>query len=201
MSTTDPECRVMGQSDGGYAPSYNVQISTDAKEKAVVAVSVSQSPADQTLLPSAMDEIERTTGGGPGQLVVDAGFTTREAIITAEERGIDLIGSFIEAKAGRETALRSRGIAEAFYPEKFRFDPERDIFTCPEGKVLIPSGRSAEKGKTIYSYKSRDCRGCPSKPTCCPKAPKGRSVTRVENDPRVGRIHKKDGNERGKGDL
>jgi len=191
VSTTDPECRVMGQPDGGYAPSYNVQISTDAKEKAVVAVSVSRSPADQTLLPSAMDEIERTTGTGPGQLVVDAGFTTREAIITAEERGIDLIGSFIAAKAGRETSLRNRGIDRAFWPEKFRFDPERDIFTCPEGKVLTPSGRSVERGKTIYSYKSRECRGCPFKPSCCPKAPKGRIVTRMENDPRVDAFIKK----------
>lgn len=191
VSTTDPECRVMGQPDGGYAPSYNVQISTDAKEKAIVGVSISQSPADQTLLPSALDEIKKTTGNDPDQLVVDAGFTTREAILTAEERHIDLIGSFTEAKAGRKTGLRSRGIAEAFWPEKFRFDPERNVYICPEGRILTRNGRSVERGKTIFSYKARDCRNCPSKPSCCPRAPKGRSITRTENDPRVDAFIKK----------
>ena len=31
VSTSDPEARVMKQPDGGFAPSYNVQIDTDAK--------------------------------------------------------------------------------------------------------------------------------------------------------------------------
>src|SRR5208337_2152544 len=30
VSMTDPEARIMKQSDGGYAPAYNVQLSTDA---------------------------------------------------------------------------------------------------------------------------------------------------------------------------
>jgi len=49
-STTDPECRVMSQPDGGYAPSYNLQLSTDAHKKVIVAVSLSRSSADQPLL-------------------------------------------------------------------------------------------------------------------------------------------------------
>lgn len=191
VSATDPECRVMGLPDGGYGPSYNVQISTDAKEKAIVGLSLSQSPADQTLLSSALSQIEATTGKLPDQLVVDAGFTTRETILTSEEKHIDLIGSFPDAKVARETALRSRGIAEAFYPEKFSFDPERNVYICPEGKTLTPSSRSVQRGKTIFAYKSRDCRNCPSKPFCCPQAPKGRSVTRTENDPRVDAFIKK----------
>ncbi len=127
VSTTDPECRIMGQSDGGYAPSYNVQISTDAKEKAIVGVTLAGSPADQTLLPAALDEIEKTTTLIPRQLVVDQGFTTRETILTAAERGIDLIGSFPDTNASRLTALRSHGITEAFYPERFRFNPASNV--------------------------------------------------------------------------
>ena len=38
VSTSDPEARVMKQPDGGFAPSYNVQINTDAKNGVVVAV-------------------------------------------------------------------------------------------------------------------------------------------------------------------
>lgn len=185
VSTTDPDCRIMVKADGGYAPSYNVQISTDAKEKAIVSVSVSQSPADQVLLPSALDEINKTTGTNPVQLVVDAGFTTREAILTAEERGVDLIGSFPDATVPREASLRARGIEEAFWPEKFRFDPDRNVYLCPEGKLLTSKGRSVVRGKTIFFYKGKECNGCPSKPSCCPRSPKGRSISRLTNDPRV----------------
>ena len=184
-STTDPECRVMSQPDGGYAPSYNLQLSTDAHKKVIVAVSLSQSSADQPLLRRAVEEIEETTGTKPGQLVVDAGFTTRDAMVTAEEHGIDLIGSMPQISSGRVTSLRRFGITEAFYPEHFRFDPERNGYICPEGKFLWPNGKMVEKGKTRYCYRCRECGTCPSKPVCCPTARKGRGLTRIENDPVV----------------
>jgi len=190
VSITDPDCRIMGQSDGGYAPAYNVQISTDAHEKAIIAVSLSQSPADQTLLPSAIEEIEKTTGTHPGQLVVDAGFTTREAMVTAEEKGIDLIGSFTD-KGTREALLRSRGIEEAFWPERFRFDKEKNCFICPEGKVLVYISKEVRKGKTELRYRGKRCKECLSNPSCCPHASEGRVVTRMENDPRVDAFLKK----------
>jgi hypothetical protein len=160
-----------------------VQVSTDAKEKVIVGVGISQSPADQTLLPSALDTMEKTVGI-PKQVVVDAGFTTRDAILTAEEKGIDLIGSFPDSSAGKITILNKSGITEAFYPERFRFDTERNVYVCPEGKTLSPNGKHVQKGKTIFQYKGKECSCCPSKPSCCPKSKK-RSIIRTENDPRV----------------
>jgi len=183
VSITDPDCRIMSQSDGGLAPSYNVQISTDAREKVVVGVGVSQSPADQSLLPSAIDTMEKTYGI-PNQVVVDTGFTTREAIVTAYERGIDLFGSFPGSKAGKMTTLARAGISEAFYPECFRFDRERNIYICPEEKRLDPNGKSVYTGKTVFRYKGKECSCCPAKPSCCPTS-KRRSITRTENDATV----------------
>ena len=46
LSTSDPEARLMKQSDGGYAPSYNVQVSTEASHKIIVGVGVSQKGSD-----------------------------------------------------------------------------------------------------------------------------------------------------------
>ena len=42
VSETDPEARVMKQSDGGHAPSHNVQISTDVAHSIIVGASVTQ---------------------------------------------------------------------------------------------------------------------------------------------------------------
>lgn len=186
VSTTDPECRIMGQSDGGYAPSYNVQISTDAHEKAIIGLTIATSPTDQILLPAALDEIEATTGTTPQQLVVDQGFTTREAILTAAERGIDLIGSFPDASQARLTAFRSRGIAEPFYPEHFQFDPEQNHYICPAGNTLRYTKTARHRGKRtiIYQAPKEDCRVCPSQSSCCPRSGR-RSLHRLENDPRI----------------
>jgi hypothetical protein len=48
-SQSDPQARIMKQSDGGYAPSYNEQLSTDAAHKIIVGAKVSQCGSDFVL--------------------------------------------------------------------------------------------------------------------------------------------------------
>ena len=57
-SITDPDARIMRQSDHGYAPSYNLQISTDAAFGVIVAQAVSQRPEDCNELLPALQRIE-----------------------------------------------------------------------------------------------------------------------------------------------
>lgn len=54
VSLTDPEARIMKQNDGGYAPSYNVQVTTDAKRTVIVSVAVTQDGGDSEQLQPAM---------------------------------------------------------------------------------------------------------------------------------------------------
>jgi hypothetical protein len=185
VSTTDPESRIMAQPKGGFAPAYNLQLSTDAHEKAIIAVALSPSPNDRTLLPEALDTIEATAGSLPAQLVVDQGFTTRAAILAADEKGIDLIGPVSESSARRIASLRTKGITEDFSPDRFRLAPERNCLICPQGHVLPLKKKTVKRGKTLYYYQGKDCGACPSKPSCCPKSRTGRIVERLENDPRV----------------
>lgn len=184
-SRTDPECRIMKQPGGSYAPSYNLQVSTDAHEKAVVAVSLSSSANDRTLLEHAIEVMEETTGALPDQLVVDQGFTSRANVLVADEKGIDLIGPMVPSSAGKITALGMRGITEDFSPDKFLFDPEKNGMICPEGRFLPFRFKRVKKGKTLYHYQGKECASCPSKPSCSPTSKKGRVVYRLENDPKV----------------
>jgi hypothetical protein len=59
-----------------------------------------------------------------------------------------------------------------FSREDFSFDKEHNVYICPAGKVLITTGTVATDGETLY-YRAgtRDCRSCPLKSQCCPKAP------------------------------
>ncbi len=53
----------------------------------------------------------------PQHLVVDEGYTTRENILVAAERGVDLIGSSLEPDPEATTRrLQQRGVDAAFYP-------------------------------------------------------------------------------------
>jgi len=53
-----------------------------------------------------------------------------------------------------------------FSRNDFTYDKERDVYTCPNGKLLTTSGR-VDKGTTLkYVAKRSDCAQCPLKPQC-----------------------------------
>jgi transposase len=67
-------------------------------------------------------------------------------------------------KSNREDATFSR--------EDFTFDKERNVYTCPAGKLLTTTGKLVNDGETLL-YRARviDCRQCPLKERCCPNMP------------------------------
>jgi hypothetical protein len=80
VSTSDPEARVMKQA-GGVAPSYNVQIDTDAANGVVVGVGVVQAGNDFEQLESGIERVEKNLGKLPQQVVTDGGFVSRDNIV------------------------------------------------------------------------------------------------------------------------
>jgi hypothetical protein len=58
-----------------------------------------------------------------------------------------------------------------FSREDFRFDPERNIYLCPAGKVLTTTGHIGPDHASRYQASLSDCRACVLKPKCCPKMP------------------------------
>jgi len=187
-SQTDPEARVMKQGDGGYAPSHNVQISTDTAHAIIVGAGVTQEASDQQQLVPAVEEVQKQNGRAPGQMIVDEGYTTRENVLAADERGLDLIGSTMEkdAEAVRK-GLEKRGLDPAFYPQNFRYDPETDSYTCPQGKRL--SHRATRRRRVgvehqVYQARAADCRDCALRSACKP-GKQGRLIVCSENVPAV----------------
>jgi hypothetical protein len=174
VSSSDPQARVMHQSDGGLSLSYNAQISADAAHGLIVGVAVTQEANNCLQLLPAVDRVEARLQKKPQQMVADKGYTTRETIAAMAERNIDFLGSMIEENK------RGRAVLERHPPSAFVYDRERDCFICPEGKPLGYEGRhTKKKGFTYYRYEAewRDCQSCTRKPQCCPENQKqGRSV-------------------------
>jgi transposase len=188
VSETDPEARIMKQGDGGYAPSHNVQISTDTAHSIIVGASVTQAANDQHELVPAMEEIERQTGQAPEHLLIDDGYTTRENILAAAEKRVDLIGSTMEPDAQATTRrLEQRGVDPAFYPDRFPYDAATNTYTCPSGKRLPYQTTKHDRvgvERKVYKARAADCRACAFRQQCCPGS-QGRRIVRSENVPAV----------------
>jgi len=181
-SQSDPQARIMKQSDGGYAPSYNVQLSTEASNRIIVGAGVSQSGSDYRQLIGAVAQVEANLGQKPAQVVVDGGFTSRENILAMAEQGVDLIGSLPAANPSSANQQRQRGVTEQFSLDKFSYDAQQDIYRCPAGESLRHKGREFNPGVVMHQYRAKPetCAACQFRSQCCPgNQHHGRSVVRA----------------------
>lgn len=187
-SESDPQSRIMKQPNGGFAPSYNVQLSTDSAAGIIVGVGVTQEGVDYEQLLPAVERIAQNLGRAPEKMVVDEGYISRENVIGAAEAGVDLHGPIGDGSEQVTAQMRRRQVEAEFAPAAFTYDEQRDCFLCPAGRELRRDGREVCPGviKQRYRARAEDCRACPHRQRCCPKAAsKGRSLSRAEEDERV----------------
>jgi transposase len=176
-SGTDAEARNMKQAQGGFAPSYNTEISSDTRHGIIVDVEVTQAGNDYEQMLPAVERIEKRMGKKPKQVVVDGGFISRENVQGMSERGVDLLGPL-----PKDADKPNRG-GPRFSLEKFQYQAGEDCYRCPAGKFLSYKGRQRKSGRTYYKYRAptQDCRSCPLRLQCCSANAKyGRSVIRCE---------------------
>lgn len=185
VSHADPQARVMKQSDGGYAPSYNVQLSTDAAHKVIVGTGVSQNGNDWANLIPAVERVRQNCGAPPGQVVVDAGFTTRSNVVELTAQGVQMIGSVRELNAGGQ--MDRRGIGSEFYREAFEYDAQSDIYRCTMGTVLTHIGRKKKPGAVEHTYRAhrQACQACWFQRICCGREEGGPRVVHRMEEPRA----------------
>ena len=186
VSTTDPDARIMKQSNGGYSPSYNVQVTTDSQEKIIVGVRVSQAGNDYGELVPAIEEAKQNTGRSPEQVVVDGGYISAANVMSMHEKQIELIGPLPDNTAKTAGLARTKAIDPGFRAEEFIYDPDRDRYTCPLGQTLRYEAKQPHRGDMRFIYKSdpKVCATCKSKQQCCSGSEHGiRSITRKERLP------------------
>jgi IS5 family transposase len=186
VSVSDPEARVMKQSDGTLRLSYNAQISADAAHGLIVGVAITQEANDSAQLLPALERLEQRLKKTPRQMVADGGYTTRDNIEKMAGREIDFLGSL-----GREDTPSGATAPHRLPPSAFVYQPETNRYVCPEGKLLRPQGRHSKTkrwGQTAYLYEAKisDCRPCVRKPECCPEnRSHGRGLLRTEESAAV----------------
>ncbi len=199
VSTSDPEARVMKQPGGGYAPSYNVQIDTDAKNGVVVAVGVVQAGNDFEQLEPGVDRVEDNLKETPKEVVTDGGYVSKDTIVAMKERAIEYIAPCVDEAGKGQSSYDNRGVSAEYQSSQFVYDAQTNSYLCPQGKILSYEGKEQRHLQVSYRYRAKrlDCEGCPMKSQCCPgNRVVGRSVHRSEELAEVAEFRQKMQSER-----
>ena len=185
-SMTDPESRTMKQNNGGFSPSYNIQISTDAKNGLIVGVGATQAGNDNGELIPSLERIEKFTGQVPEQIVADAGYTTKSNIMEMADGETEFFGSMPATSA--PNTMKKRDGDPDFDIKAFSYDATDNTFTCPDGQKMCLKARTEENASIISKYYAEKgvCQKCRFQKQCCPQnSLKGRSIQQTVDKPEI----------------
>ena len=77
VSESEPEARPQHESNGGWGLGYNAQLATDAKEKIVVGVELTNNASDAGQLTPTLDDVEGRFERTPKQVLADGGYANQ----------------------------------------------------------------------------------------------------------------------------
>ena len=180
VSESEPEARKMKHADGSYAPSYNLQLVTEAEQGLIVGWSVSASPNDQHELLPGLEMAVSSTQQAAQTMIADGGYASRANIEAMAERGVVLVAPRTEEEKRQAGAMARAGIAPAFAAAKFTLAADEQAMQCPAGAVLVQIKERKHHGQAVRVYQAEAavCGACPHQPQCCPQR-EARQVERV----------------------
>ena len=159
LSLTDPDARSMKTRGGGIV-GYNVQTVVDAEHHLIVSHEVTNHGSDRHQLTTMASQAREALGVDELTAVADRGYYKSDEILACEQAGIMSL-----LPRPRTSDKRLKGLFER---ERFRYLPETHEYVCPAGERLIWRYRSIEGGRTLDTYWSSACPGCPLKERCTP---------------------------------
>ncbi|WP_234706857.1 IS1182 family transposase [Ensifer aridi] len=129
LSLTDPDSRAM-HSSTRVGVGYNAQIAVDTKHKLIAEQQVHNKVSDLGLLAETAEAARHNLGVDQLETVADRGYFKIEDIEACEKAGIAAYVS---------KPVRGSAAHEGFFSkDEFRYDPEKDVYICPNGEVLRP---------------------------------------------------------------
>ena len=125
ISLTDPDSRAMAahtKVDVGY----NIQIAVDAKHNLIVEQEVTNQVVDIGLLQATAEPAREILGVETIDVVADKGYFKTEDIAACEQAGLT---PYVPRPQ------RGSSVSNGFFrKDEFRYDTERDAYTCPGGQ-------------------------------------------------------------------
>ena len=169
---------------------YNCQTAVDEKNKLIIAEDVTNESNDFHQLNNMKDRVSELKKDfeidSKTIVVADAGYFEEKEILKAEaDESFEIYVSHPRDSHDQKTKLKEKEDnipAKGFGKDDFKYDKERDVFECPEGRVLTKIGNGSidkRTGTRKYKYSCRECDEC-NKRKSCTNDKKGRSIKVTE---------------------
>lgn len=152
---TEPEARLMRQSGGSHAVSYNVQTAVDAKHKLLVSYDVTNEGNDHGSLYPMAAAAQAALEAEQFMVVADVGYRNGEHGAECEAAGITAV-------VPSPNLVNPKG--DYFDRGQFTYDPVLDQYRCPAGEWLKVY-KTDHKNQVRY-YSSAACERCALRTQC-----------------------------------
>jgi transposase len=171
ISVVDPDARLMGNNRGGVDMAYNVQSAVDGKHDLIIEYDVSKNPSDQNQLGDMVKKVRGRIKIKHFTVLADKGYYNGADLQRVKKQKVSAIVS-------RQNPSHPKDQSEKFYTENFTYDPAKDVYTCPTGKILHPHNKKTAKRR--YFFNKSACADCPHRDDCTKGDNPYRTVTRSE---------------------
>jgi transposase len=170
VSPEDTDARLM-KNGKVTRSSFNAQAGVDEKSGIIITETVVNDENDNKMLTTMVEKAEENLGEKPKETIVDTGYYSPNELLKAKDKGIDVLVNIPKQMVPERNPRK-------YHKSKFKYDQEKDVFICPEGKELKYRGIKKDrhnKDMDIKIYHCKEYKKCPKR-TECSTAKRGRTV-------------------------
>jgi transposase/IS5 family transposase len=188
ISTTDPDSRAVVFQRNSVRVGYNIQASSDSKNKLLIAADtgdVNDTKALSVMVEKVQQNLGELDEGTEMNVLADKGYHSGRELKACEELGVN---TFVSPKESSSTKSNPD-----FAMQSFGYDEKDDTYTCPAGEILHTNGRwynkkliNGRKSYQVKHYKTKACDGCTLRAQCTTNK-HGRLIERSEYQEYVNR--------------
>lgn len=174
MSYTDPDAVLLNKG-GNKSQGYNVQAAVDHQNYLIAADAVTTDVNDQQQLTPMALAVKKRFGLKGFEVLADKGYYSTMAIKSCIECGITPYIAIPAAPTPKEAGGR-------YSRAEFSYDQENNVYVCPAGQLIKPSGKPQTKpGQTpTQRYRNKAaCSRCDRKERCLTTNGKYRDIVRL----------------------
>jgi transposase len=176
VSLTDPDSRMM-MNNQKFDVCYNVQTTIDDKNKLIVDYEVTNDVNDKKQLNEMASEAKQVLEVESLDVLADKGFYNPDEIKKCVDNNTIPYIPEPKPKQPKEESIPKAGFCDC----DFKYDPSRDVYTCPESHELTFSVMSEKNNKIMKEYRSDSCSSCECKSKCT-RNKNGRVIFRWEHE-------------------
>lgn len=173
VSLTDKDSRAMVNNQK-VEVCYNVQMAVDDKHKLIIDYEVTNEVKDEKQLSKMGKRAKEVLGVKELDVLADKGYYNAVEIKECVENGIT---PYIPE---RKQAV-STGIEPEFHRNKFTYNKEKNVYSCPGGSELGFRKKVKHDGKIMKLYQTNGCSSCELRNKCTQNKD-GRIIYRWEDE-------------------